>query len=425
MQKKTVWNIVMLVAIVAVLISGVMIAGSVRGKFDAAKPVEAELSAAVAAPLAQAQNKRGSVNIERSGIAYALSEKDTLKDGDIIETLQGAGISLLFGKSEVCMSENSEAVLHFDESGANITVTHGEVFVTADAENPFTLTVMDAKMTATDAVFSVSAPIGSANVAVFENTLAVGTQNISTGKIMSVLHSETAISDLKIESLSAFQMEHIRKTNAQKSLCFTNEQLDAVTAQREAEQKAAQAAVEQKEQAENAEKQTLAQKRKENQAKMAASASDATKNPTTGAAGTPDAAPQNQCTIEIRCDTILNHMTDLTQGKNQYVPANGVILATSAIPFEEGETAFDVLKRACEIAGIQLEFSWTPALGSNYVEGINQLYEFDCGSESGWMYKVNGWFPNYGPSGYTLKNNDVIVWSYTCKGLGADIGGGV
>ncbi|MEG1549254.1 MAG: hypothetical protein RR395_02355, partial [Ruthenibacterium sp.] len=345
MRKKTVWNIVMLVAIVAVLISGVMIAGSVRGKFDATKPVEAELSAAVAAPLAQAQNKRGSVNIERSGIAYALSEKDTLKDGDIIETLQGAGISLLFGKSEVCMSENSEAVLYFDESGANITVTHGEVFVTADAENPLALTVMNAKMTATDAVFSVSAPIGSANVAVFENTLAVGTQNISTGKIMSVLQSETAISDLKIESLSAFQMEHIRKTNAQKPLCFTNEQLDAVTAQREAEQKAAQAAVEQKEQAENAEKQTLAQKRKENQAKMAASASDATKNPTTGAAGTPDAAPQNQCTIEIRCDTILNHMTDLTQGKNQYVPANGVILATSAIPFEEGETAFDVLKR--------------------------------------------------------------------------------
>ncbi|MEG1069452.1 MAG: DUF4430 domain-containing protein, partial [Ruthenibacterium sp.] len=95
------------------------------------------------------------------------------------------------------------------------------------------------------------------------------------------------------------------------------------------------------------------------------------------------------------------------------------------MPFEDGETAFDVLKRACEIAGIQLEFSWTPALGSNYIEGINQLYEFDCGSESGWMYKVNGWFPNYGSSGYALKNNDAIVWSYSCKGLGADIGGGV
>ena len=30
---------------------------------------------------------------------------------------------------------------------------------------------------------------------------------------------------------------------------------------------------------------------------------------------------------------------------------------------------------------------------SYYVEGIGNLYEFDCGSESGWMYKVNGWFP--------------------------------
>ncbi|MEG2596441.1 MAG: FecR domain-containing protein, partial [Ruthenibacterium sp.] len=171
MRKKTVWNLVMVAAIVAILVSGVMIAGSVRGKFDTAKPVEAAGSVAVAAPAAQAQNKRGSVNIERGGIAYALAEKDTLKDGDIIETLHGAGISLLFGKSEVCMSENSEVALHFDESAANITVTHGEVFVTADAENPLALTVLDANMTATDTVFSVSAPIGSANIAVFENTL--------------------------------------------------------------------------------------------------------------------------------------------------------------------------------------------------------------------------------------------------------------
>ncbi len=38
---------------------------------------------------------------------------------------------------------------------------------------------------------------------------------------------------------------------------------------------------------------------------------------------------------------------------------------------------------------------------SYYVEGIGNLYEFDCGKESGWMYKVNGRFPNYGCSSYT------------------------
>ena len=62
---------------------------------------------------------------------------------------------------------------------------------------------------------------------------------------------------------------------------------------------------------------------------------------------------------------------------------------------------------------------------SYYIEGINNLYEFDCGSESGWMYKVNGWFPNYGCSAYPLKDGDVIVWCYTCNGLGADVGGGM
>ena len=55
---------------------------------------------------------------------------------------------------------------------------------------------------------------------------------------------------------------------------------------------------------------------------------------------------------------------------------------------------------------------------SYYVEGIGNLYEFDCGSESGWMYKVNGWFPNYGCSSYTLSDGDVIVWCYTCNGRG-------
>ena len=46
----------------------------------------------------------------------------------------------------------------------------------------------------------------------------------------------------------------------------------------------------------------------------------------------------------------------------------------------------------------------------------------DCGNESGWMYKVNGWFPNYGCSKYMLEDGDTIVWCYTCNGLGADVG---
>ena len=70
----------------------------------------------------------------------------------------------------------------------------------------------------------------------------------------------------------------------------------------------------------------------------------------------------------------------------------------------------------------QLEYSWTPMYDSYYIQGINNLYEFDCGAQSGWMYKVNGWFPNYGCSKYTLEDGDDIVWCFTCNGLGADVG---
>ena len=48
-------------------------------------------------------------------------------------------------------------------------------------------------------------------------------------------------------------------------------------------------------------------------------------------------------------------MSDLTAGKDRYVPSNGVILATSAVEFVDGETVFDVLKRVCSYGGIQLE----------------------------------------------------------------------
>ena len=62
--------------------------------------------------------------------------------------------------------------------------------------------------------------------------------------------------------------------------------------------------------------------------------------------------------------------------------------------------------------------------GSVYIRGINYLYEFSCGPLSGWMYKVNGEYPNYGCSKYKLKDGDVIEWVYTCD-LGQDVGGAI
>lgn len=136
-----------------------------------------------------------------------------------------------------------------------------------------------------------------------------------------------------------------------------------------------------------------------------------------------DENKQYTCTLSIRCDTILNNMDLFNQDKLGVLPSDGVILAPMIVSFNEGESVFDVLKRVTREQRIQMEFEFTPMYNSAYIEGIHNLYEFDCGDLSGWMYKVNGWFPNYGCSRYQLKQGDVIEWVYTCD-LGKDVGGG-
>ena len=137
----------------------------------------------------------------------------------------------------------------------------------------------------------------------------------------------------------------------------------------------------------------------------------------------PPASKDLTCTISISCSTILSNMDQCKEPKKEYVPDNGVILSTTTVTFTEGESVFDVLQRVCCDNGIQMEASRSPKYNSAYVEGIANLYEFDVGEGSGWMYKVNGWFPNYGCSGYTLSQGDAICWVYTCN-LGDDVGGG-
>ena len=130
------------------------------------------------------------------------------------------------------------------------------------------------------------------------------------------------------------------------------------------------------------------------------------------------------CSISISCKTILNNMDKIDdEAVAAIVPANGNILSTTTVSFTEGESVFDVLQRVCRDKGIHMEYSWTAVYNSAYIEGIANLYEFDVGDGSGWMYKVNGWFPNYGCSRYQVEAGDNICWVYTCD-LGNDVGGG-
>lgn len=127
------------------------------------------------------------------------------------------------------------------------------------------------------------------------------------------------------------------------------------------------------------------------------------------------------CTVSVRCDTILGNMAYLDPDKAELIPGNGVILAPQTVSYTEGESAFDVTLRVMQKNKIHFEFSKTPAYNSAYIEGINNLYEFDCGELSGWMYRVNGEFYNFGCSQYTVHDGDRIEWLYTCD-MGADLG---
>lgn len=138
---------------------------------------------------------------------------------------------------------------------------------------------------------------------------------------------------------------------------------------------------------------------------------------------TVDKRVKHTCTFSIECSTIFNNLDALNPDKLDAVPSNGVILSARKVTFYEGESVYDVLQRVCRENGIQMEASFTPIYNSAYVEGIHNLYEFDCGSGSGWMYRVNGWYPNYGCSRYQLQQGETVEWRYTCN-LGEDIGGG-
>lgn len=119
-------------------------------------------------------------------------------------------------------------------------------------------------------------------------------------------------------------------------------------------------------------------------------------------ANTTSAKDEHYCQIVISCKTVLNHKEQLQS--NYQIPSGGRIYS-GKIKIEEGDTAMTVLRKT----GVEIDTS------KGYVQGIDGLYEFDCGRNSGWMYKVNGNFPNVGASQYKLDDGDEVQWLYTCE----------
>ena len=119
------------------------------------------------------------------------------------------------------------------------------------------------------------------------------------------------------------------------------------------------------------------------------------------------------CTITIDCSSISGTGALTAAGNPQLesYAANPTILSVNMNVSDtsgDGKVGVDeALKQACDAYGIQYEFK-----SSSYVSGINYLYEFNAGPNSGWMYNVNTIHPNRGCNSYYLKGSENVLWYY-------------
>lgn len=120
----------------------------------------------------------------------------------------------------------------------------------------------------------------------------------------------------------------------------------------------------------------------------------------------PKPQPENMVTLSIDKNTI---------GK-------GYVVSTEKIEFQAGDSVWTLVKRVLDERHISVKIDDNNKYNSVYITSIDGDKEFGHGKGSGWMYKVNGIFPNFGVDKYILKKGDVIEVKYTTN-YGVDIGG--
>ena len=424
MKKKTIYNIIMFTVIAAIAAAAVLLVGRHKGWFD--KPTPADDATAITVTV-----RKGLSNFTRSGIASELSGETTLRQGDVVSVTSGY-VSTRVGGCHLLLSPGSKLeITSAEPTDLQVRLVTGEAFCqAADASVTLLYGTHAAKLQS--AVFVCTVRTGSETVYVLGGSVSDGVNTFSTGKAGSYVGQELSVQNLDLRALSSFALECM--LGCEEEMFCSADEVKSVLTSRKVVPEVIKPVEEKpdntspsggKDPSNGSGSGTSTTPNPDNSSKPGNSSKpDNSTDPDNSSK--PDDPPKPEtkmsCTIEIRCDTILNNMQDLKPGLDVYVPDSGTILPTTTITFTEGETGFDVLKRICDARGIQIEYSYTPMYGSYYVEGINNLYEFDCGQQSGWMYKVNGWFPNYGCSKYILDAGDEIVWCYTCKGLGTDVG---
>ena len=438
-RKKRIANIAMSMVIVLIILSGVLAVGGQQGWFDKKDPAETGVVHAVV----------GTADLTRDGIASPLSADTALRDGDVLTTQEHAELTLQAGDSTMKLGAGSSlTVTHATADSFTVQVTTGQFFTAAGETASVTLEFGDEDCTLSSAAADLTVRTGSETLYLLSGTLTLDGTDYEAGQALSWVDGA-----LTADSFSPTVLDDEALgwcLNAGQTLCFTSDELRQVLDTRAAQQQSdieaqldGSTAQSDGSAAENTEPTQSGKTDTKSDGTGQAPADSGTANaadpapssptdpepsapaqPDTPAQPEPEPEPEEKstCTISVRCDTILNNMDSLDPDKAGYVPSSGILLSKTTVTISDGDSAYDVLKRACSAAGLQLEASYTAAYGSYYVEGIGHLYEFDCGPESGWMYKVNGWFPNYGCSSYTVSDGDNIVFCYTCNGLGADVG---
>ncbi|QAT62283.1 DUF4430 domain-containing protein [Acidilutibacter cellobiosedens] len=94
---------------------------------------------------------------------------------------------------------------------------------------------------------------------------------------------------------------------------------------------------------------------------------------------------------------------------------DGIIVDEEKVDINKGETVLGLTKRVLNRKNIEY------VERSGYIASIDGQGEMDKGPGSGWMYSVNGKFPNVGAGSVKVEDGDYIRWLYTMD-LGKDLG---
>ncbi len=343
--------------------------------------------------LAVSQEVTGDVSITRKGLNYTLKEGIILREEDQILAGHGAGAvvkgSNRFTFTAAVEADSTLVITTLREDQIVLSVSEGIVFFDGISGDPLTIRTASVELLpAAGSVLSVDTQSGAQSVNVYSGTATVcfqdETKTLAAGDHLTAVQDDRGKTMLSYRAADVVELSEslILRLRSYGGLCFTPQELSDELVLRRNEARSVGQPVS-------------------------------------------EFVPEDStllCTIEIRCDTILDHLSQLTPEELAAVPEDGVILPATQVGFNDGESAFEIMRRLCDDRGIPLSYSYTLVFGGYYIEGINGLHVHEAEASSGWLYRVNGWFPNYSCGRYKVNDGDIISFVFSCDGWGKDVG---